>query len=93
MPRPTNKRLQLVRATNQVKLGYISAALILAGVDSTRSYIYCINPHGSTLKRPYVMMGSGNLTDISVFESRWKPDMEEEEGKKLVWNCLTSYPK
>lgn len=29
-------------------------------------------------------MGSGSLAAMSVFESRWKPDMSEEDGMKLV---------
>lgn len=70
--------------------GYISAALVLGGVDSTGSYIYCIYPHGSTDKLPYATMGSGSLAAMSVFESRWKPDMDEEEGKKLVRDAIAA---
>uniref|UniRef100_A0A1Q3FDV3 Proteasome subunit beta n=1 Tax=Culex tarsalis TaxID=7177 RepID=A0A1Q3FDV3_CULTA len=70
--------------------GYISAALVLGGVDTTGSYIYCIYPHGSTDKLPYATMGSGSLAAMSVFESRWKPDMDEEEGKKLVRDAIAA---
>ncbi|CAD7080370.1 unnamed protein product [Hermetia illucens] len=68
--------------------GYISAALVLGGVDKTGSYIYCIYPHGSTDKLPYASMGSGSLAAMSVFEARWRPDMSEEEGKKLVRDAI-----
>lgn len=70
--------------------GYVSAALVLGGVDTTGSYIYCIYPHGSTDKLPYATMGSGSLAAMSVFESRWKPDMSEEEGKKLVRDAIAA---
>lgn len=68
--------------------GHISAALVLGGVDHTGAYIYCIHPHGSTDKLPYATMGSGSLAAMSVFEARWRPDMSEEEGKKLVRDSI-----
>lgn len=56
--------------------GYISAALVLGGVDSTGPHLYSIYPHGSTDKLPYVTMGSGSLAAMAVFESRYEPNME-----------------
>lgn len=64
--------------------GHVSAALVLGGVDSQGPHIYSIHPHGSTDRVPYATMGSGSLAAMSVFESRWKPDMTEEDGMKLV---------
>lgn len=37
--------------------GYVSAALVLGGVDTTGAYLYTVYPHGSTDKLPYVTMG------------------------------------
>lgn len=34
-------------------------------------------------------MGSGSLAAMAVFESRWKPDLEEAEGIQLV--CTLDY--
>lgn len=68
--------------------GHISAALVLGGVDNSGAYIYQIHPHGSTDCLPYTTMGSGSLAAMSVFESRWKPDLNEEEGKKLVRDAI-----
>jgi len=70
--------------------GHISAALVLGGVDSTGPHIYCIYPHGSVDKLPYSTMGSGSYAAMSVFESRWKPNMSEEEGKKLVRDAVAA---
>ncbi|XP_078282558.1 proteasome subunit beta type-7 [Rhinoraja longicauda] len=64
--------------------GYIGAALVLGGVDSTGPHLYSIYPHGSTDTLPYVTMGSGSLAAMAVFEDRYKPDMEEEDAKQLV---------
>ena len=56
--------------------GYISAALVLGGVDVTGPHLHCIYPHGSSDQLPYVTMGSGSLAAMSVFESRFKPNMD-----------------
>jgi len=68
--------------------GYIGAALVLGGVDSTGSSLYSIYPHGSTDKLPYVSMGSGSLAAISVFEDGFKPNMTKEEAMKLVRDAI-----
>jgi len=70
--------------------GHVSAALVLGGVDSQGPHIYSIHPHGSTDRVPYTTMGSGSLAAMSVFESRWKPDMNEEDGKKLVRDAIAA---
>lgn len=70
--------------------GYIGAALILGGVDKTGSHLYCIFPHGSSDKLPYTTMGSGSLAAMAVFESKWKPDMTEEEAKLLVKEAISA---
>lgn len=37
--------------------GYISAALVLGGVDLNGPTLHTVYPHGSTDKLPYVTMG------------------------------------
>ncbi|ENN71964.1 proteasome subunit beta type-7 [Dendroctonus ponderosae] len=68
--------------------GHIGAALVLGGVDSTGPHLYSIFPHGSTDKLPYTTMGSGSLAAMAVFETRWKPNMSEAEGVKLVRDAV-----
>lgn len=70
--------------------GHVSAALVLGGVDNSGPHIYSIHPHGSTDKLPYATMGSGSLAAMSVFESRWKSDMSEEEGKQLIRDAIAA---
>lgn len=70
--------------------GYIGAALILGGVDTTGPHLYTIYPHGSTDKLPFTTMGSGSLAAMAVFESRWKPDMSEEEGIQLIRDAIAA---
>lgn len=70
--------------------GHVSAALVLGGVDSQGPHIYSIHPHGSTDRLPYATMGSGSLAAMSVFESRWKPEMSEEDGMKLVRDAIAA---
>uniref|UniRef100_A0A1B6H327 Proteasome subunit beta n=2 Tax=Proconiini TaxID=565685 RepID=A0A1B6H327_9HEMI len=68
--------------------GHIGAALVLGGVDVEGPWVYCIYPHGSSESLPYTTMGSGSRAAMAVFESRWKPDMTEEEGKQLVRDAI-----
>jgi len=90
----TGREVPVVAATTLLKQklfryqGHISAALVLGGVDSTGPNIYSIHPHGSVDKLPYTSMGSGSLAAMSVFESRFKPDLSEEEAKKLVRDAI-----
>ena len=42
----------------------------------TGPHLHCIYPHGSSDQLPYVTMGSGSLAAMSVFESRFKPNMD-----------------
>jgi 20S proteasome subunit beta 2 len=70
--------------------GHIGAALIVGGVDNSGPHVYSIHPHGSTDSLPYTTMGSGSLAAMSVFESRWKEDMSEEDGKKLVRDAIAA---
>merc|ERR1719178_633877 len=60
--------------------GHIGTYLIMGGVDVTGPHLYEIAAHGSTSKVPYCTMGSGTLAAMSVLESRWVPDMSEEEA-------------
>eukprot|EP00658_Telonema_sp_P-2_P064659 TRINITY_DN537_c0_g1_i5.p1 TRINITY_DN537_c0_g1~~TRINITY_DN537_c0_g1_i5.p1 ORF type:complete len:314 (+),score=83.46 TRINITY_DN537_c0_g1_i5:124-1065(+) len=68
--------------------GHVSAALVLGGVDINGPHIYTIYPHGSTDNLPYATMGSGSLAAMSVFESRYKDDMDLEEAKLLVRDAI-----
>ena len=41
--------------------GYVSAALVLGGVDLNGPTLHTVYPHGSTDKLPYVTMGESVL--------------------------------
>ncbi|KAH9395740.1 Proteasome subunit beta type-7 [Tyrophagus putrescentiae] len=90
----TGKQVPVVVANRLLKQylfkyqGHVGAALVLGGVDKNGPSLYTIYPHGSTDRLPYVTMGSGSLAAMSVFESRWKKDMDLEEGKKLVRDAI-----
>ncbi|XP_027198434.2 proteasome subunit beta type-7-like [Dermatophagoides pteronyssinus] len=70
--------------------GYVGAALVLGGVDKFGPRLYSVAPHGSTDKLPYATMGSGSLAAMAVFETRWKPDLSLEDGKKLVRDAIAA---
>jgi 20S proteasome subunit beta 2 len=68
--------------------GHIGAYLIVAGVDPTGTHLFTVHAHGSTDKLPYVTTGSGSLAAMSVFESRWKPDLSEEQAVSLASDAI-----
>jgi len=70
--------------------GYVSAALVLGGVDHTGPHLYTVYPHGSTDKLPYVTMGSGSLAAMSIFESQYKDNMTKDEAIKLVHGAISA---
>ena len=68
--------------------GNVSAALVLGGVDVHGPHLFSIFPHGSTQALPYTTMGSGSLAAMSVFETKYKEDMSEEEGIAIVRDAI-----
>jgi 20S proteasome subunit beta 2 len=64
--------------------GYVSAALILGGIDSTGSYLHQVYPHGSADSLPFTTMGSGSLAAMAVFEHKYRDNLEEKEAIELV---------
>jgi len=64
--------------------GYVSAALILGGVDFTGPHLYMVYPHGSVDRLPFVTMGSGSLAAMAVFEAGYRDNLELEDAKALV---------
>ncbi|XP_033981892.1 proteasome subunit beta type-10 [Trematomus bernacchii] len=70
--------------------GQLGASLIVGGVDVTGPQLYSVYPHGSYDKLPFLTMGSGAAAAVSVFEDRFKPNMELEEAKQLVREAITA---
>lgn len=68
--------------------GYISAALVLGGVDCKGPQLFTIYPHGSTDSLPYCTMGSGSLNAMAVFEDGYRDDLTRKEGIELVTRAI-----
>lgn len=68
--------------------GHIGAYLVIAGVDPTGVGLFTVHAHGSTDKLPYVTMGSGSLAAMSVFETRWKPQLNRDEAVSLCAEAI-----
>ena len=89
----TGKQPRVVTACTMLKRmlfryqGYVSAALVLGGVDCKGPHLYTVYPHGSTDSLPYVTMGSGSLNAMAVFESEYKSKMTEDtcQGEFIVY--------
>jgi 20S proteasome subunit beta 2 len=70
--------------------GHVGAALILGGYDKDGPVLTSVAPHGSSDVLPYTTMGSGSLAAMAVFESRYKENMSERDGKKLVRDAVAA---
>jgi len=90
----TGRQVRVVAANSLVKhmlfryQGHIGTYLIMGGVDVTGPHLYEIEAYGSTSKVSYCTMGSGTLAAMSVLETRWVPDMSEEDAKQLVRDAI-----
>ena len=56
--------------------GYVSAYLIVGGYDQEGPHLWGVTAEGYTLQVPFMTLGSGSLAAMSVFENRWKENME-----------------
>ncbi|XP_061591039.1 proteasome subunit beta type-10 [Cololabis saira] len=70
--------------------GHMGSSVIVGGVDVTGPQLYSVYPHGSYDKLPFLTMGSGAAAAVSVFEDRFKPNMELEEAKQLVRDAIVA---
>lgn len=70
--------------------GYISAALVVGGVDVTGPSLYTIHPHGSVDQLPYVTMGSGSLAAMAMYEAGYQDNMEQTDAVNLVRSAIQS---
>jgi len=92
----TQTQSRVVMALTRLKhylfryMGYVSAALVLGGVDIDGPHLHTIWPNGSTDTLPYVTMGSGSLAAMAVFENEYREGLTEEEGKELVKQGILS---
>ncbi|CAL8281493.1 unnamed protein product [Gadus morhua 'NCC'] len=70
--------------------GHLGTSLIVGGVDVDGVHLYSLYPHGSYDRLPFLSMGSGAAAAVSVFEDRFKANMELEEAKLLVKDAVTA---
>lgn len=54
----------------------MGAAIIVGGYDVSGPSLRSVSPHGSTMNFPYLTLGSGSLSALSVLELGWREDME-----------------
>lgn len=70
--------------------GYISAALIIGGVDYEGNHLHTVWPDGATSEHPYVSFGSGSLPALTVLETKWRAGLTIEEGVNLAIEAITA---
>lgn len=83
----TNRTVPVITASKMLAQmlfryqGHIGVALIVGGVDHNGPHIYSLFPHGSVDELQFATMGSGSLAAMSMFESKWKPNMTVRDIK------------
>jgi len=60
----------------------------LGGVDAKGPQLFSMAPHGSCSFLPYATMGSGSLAAMSIFEAKYKDNLNEEEAKDIVKEAI-----
>jgi 20S proteasome subunit beta 2 len=55
--------------------GFLSAALIVGGLDFNGSQLYAVYPHGSSEKVSFVSLGSGSLAATSILDNNFKKNL------------------
>lgn len=92
----TGRQVRVVTANKMLRQmlyryqGHIGTYLIIGGVDVTGPHLYSTAAHGSASKVPFTAMGSGTLPAMSVLETGWRENMDEEEAKKLVRDAIAA---
>lgn len=90
----TNRESRVITAVTMLKdhlfkyQGHIGAYLVLGGVDCTGPHLWSIHAAGSVDSVPFVTLGSGSLSAMTVLEAHYKPDMTIDEGKRLVQEAI-----
>ncbi len=64
--------------------GNISAALILGGYDIMGPQLFSIHPHGSTEGLPFISMGSGSLSAMSILENSYNCSLDLDSAIILI---------
>ncbi len=86
----TRKQSRVIGALTMLKRhlfgyqGYISAALVLGGVDVEGPFLGTVAPHGNTDRLPFVAMGSGSLAAMAVLEAGFQDGLTLAQAKDLV---------
>jgi 20S proteasome subunit beta 2 len=68
-------------------MGYVSAALIVGGVDSEGCHLHDIQPHGSNNSVLFTALGSGSLAAIGFLEHGYKL-LDREDAIELACNAI-----
>ncbi|KAH8343937.1 hypothetical protein KR084_002031, partial [Drosophila pseudotakahashii] len=91
----TNFRKVPVRCANQMVRqllyrfsGNMEANVVIGGVDRTGTHLFCTRFDGTTDTVPFTSLGSGNLAAMSMLESRWSEDLDEQSARNLVCDAV-----
>ncbi|XP_043652330.1 proteasome subunit beta type-2 isoform X1 [Drosophila teissieri] len=68
--------------------GNMQANVIIGGVDASGAHLFCTRFDGTTDPAPFTSLGSGNLSAMSILESRWSEDLSEKSACALACDAV-----
>ncbi|ESO01887.1 hypothetical protein HELRODRAFT_65686, partial [Helobdella robusta] len=92
----TKKQCRIITAVRLIKQllfqyqGMLDVCLIVGGVDIHGSHMTTIYPHGSSDRLLYSAIGSGSMSAMSVFETRFIPNMTQCEASRLILDSVSA---
>jgi len=68
--------------------GFLSAALIFGGFDFFGSSLFCVHPHGSSEKIPFISMGSGSLAAMAILDNNYKNNLGLKHAVLIIQEAI-----
>mmetsp|Transcript_35709 Transcript_35709/g.69961 ORF Transcript_35709/g.69961 Transcript_35709/m.69961 type:complete len:252 (+) Transcript_35709:55-810(+) len=68
--------------------GFLSAALIFGGFDFFGSNLFCVHPHGSSEKIPFISMGSGSLAAMTILENNYQNNLSLRKAVLIIQESI-----
>lgn len=62
--------------------------LLVAGVDTTGSHVYSIDPSGAAMRENYAAIGSGTTFSLAIMDSKFKEGQTEDAAVKIAEESL-----
>ncbi|EDW18510.1 proteasome subunit beta type-2 [Drosophila mojavensis] len=81
---------QVAKTLLMSAMGRMMISFVLGGVDPEGVHLYSVHFDGTTEISQYTSVGSGQYSAMGIMESRWRPDMTEDEARELIVDAVSA---